>query len=137
MVENLSEVDIDTKFAELPRHAKERLFYREAWAQEQSDKEQFIRDVFSDDRSSGVSEIVWLSDEIQIVKVYSYARKNGERVTEYSWKAFVDKREISWLMPDMESAFLKALEIKYLGLNSQFTEFACKMLGKKLWDDAA
>lgn len=33
---------------------------------------------------------------------------------------------------DLETQILATLEYKYLDLNSQFTEFACKMLGKPI-----
>ena len=48
----------------------------------------------------------------------------------------VDGKEMNFFAETEDVALLLALERKYLGLNSQFAKFACRMLGiKSAWSE--
>ena len=47
---------------------------------------------------------------------------------EYAYRVYVDEKRLSAIGLSYDEALLIGLEYKYLGLNSQFSQFAMKML---------
>lgn len=98
-------------------------------AMEQEAKERPIRD---EENAPGrsVGEIVWISDDLQIVELCIRRSRQGSEV-DYYWTPRVKGKATSQLFHTIDEALLGALAIKYDGHNSQFAEFAWRMLGNK------
>ena len=79
-----------------------------------------------------LSEVVLSTN---VVKIYTISprRPNDELDIKYPFKSiYLDKKGIwqktNTMSPTLDLAFLNYLEYKHLGLNSQFADFAMKML---------
>lgn len=75
-----------------------------------------------------IKEILFHNDEVIF---YSVTSRNSHD-QQYPYR-FIYKKDDKWLRSihisnNFENLFLQFLETKYLGLNSQFTQFAIKML---------
>jgi hypothetical protein len=86
-----------------------------------------IREIFLQDN---LSEVVFSTDEVKIYKVIG----KGEWEIKYPFRSiYVNKKgeweRISIVSPTLDMAYLVYLQHKHIGLNSQFAEFATKMLG--------
>ena len=57
-------------------------------------------------------------------------RRNG-KLEVIGYNPIVDGKRLTFMSPSKDAALLVGLGIKYHGNNSQFAEFACKMLGVK------
>lgn len=82
-----------------------------------------------------LSEILYSSDE---VKIYSIIGEDDWDIKFPIKSIFVNKKGV-WernciVSPSIDIAYLVYLEKKYLGLNSQFVDFALKMLEIKIED---
>ena len=80
-----------------------------------------------------ISEVLYSTDEVKIYSVYG----KGDWEVKYPIRSiFVDSkgkwRKNSTVAPTFEVAYLLYLQVKHLGDNSDFTEFALKMLEIKL-----
>lgn len=76
-----------------------------------------------------LSRVILSTDE---VKIYTVNGK-GEWDTKYPYRSIYIDKKGTWqrsctVSPSLDIAFLVYLQNKYLGLNSQFTEFALKIL---------
>lgn len=104
--------------------------------QEREDKEREERKLIkliSD--NDNVSEILYSTDE---VKIYSIHGK-GEWDIKYPIRSIYRNEKGDWrrtveASSDFDTAFLGYLQKKYLGSNTDFVYFACKMLGIKTED---
>ncbi len=84
-------------------------------------------------------EIVLSNDEVKIYTVQ--AKDKDDWDTKYPYRSIFKNNEGRWqrtctVSPSLDVAYLVYLEKKYLGLNSQFSNFAIKMLEIKLEDNS-
>jgi len=82
-----------------------------------------------------LDEVVLSNDD---VKIYTVRPKgNDDWDTKYPYRSIFKNKNGKWertctVSPSFDLAYLTYLEKKYLGLNSQFTDFAIKMLDIKI-----
>lgn len=82
-----------------------------------------------------LDEVILSNDD---VKIYTVRPKGVEDWdTKYPYRSISKDKEGKWrrnatVSPTLDLAYLVYLENKYLGLNSQFSDFAIKMLGIKI-----
>lgn len=98
----------------------------EAFQRSQQDRE-LIEAVAREKR---VEEVVVSTDE---VKIYTVGGNHRWSVN-YPYRSIFRDQNGTWkngssVSPTLEIAFLDYLQTKYLGMNSQFAQFAVKMLG--------
>lgn len=77
------------------------------------------------------------NDDVKIYTVRPKEKDDWE--TKYPYRSIVKNKDGKWtrsctVSPTLDIAYLVYLENKHLGLNSQFSEFAMKMLGIKIED---
>jgi hypothetical protein len=64
-----------------------------------------------------------------MIEVIAVNNPGLDSLPEVCFKPVVDGLELNAIAESEEVAYLLGLERKYQGLNSQFTKFACRMLG--------
>ena len=82
-----------------------------------------------------LSEIILSTDEVKIYTVYG----KEDWDVKYPYRSIYKNSEGNWrrcdtVSPNLDLAYLVYLEKKHLGLNSQFVQFATKMLEIKIDD---
>jgi len=96
---------------------------------ERSEKRDLIETTYGD---VAIDEIVLATDEVIIFKIMPRKRDAHEWDTKYPFRSILLKngkwKRVNTVSPSLDTAFLCYLESKYLGSNSNFTEFALKML---------
>lgn len=80
-----------------------------------------------------LSEVIFSNDEVKIYRVSG----NNEWDIKYPYRSIYVGSRGAWersntVSPNLDLAFLVYLQHKYLGYNSQFVDFAIKMLGIEL-----
>lgn len=86
-------------------------------------------------REQKLSQIILSTDEVKIYTVFG----KDEWDIKYPFRSiYVDKKGIwrrcNTVSPTLDTAYLTYLQYKYLALNSQFVDFAIKMLEIKIED---
>ena len=86
---------------------------------------QLIEDVACERK---ISEVILSTDE---VKIYTVSGKEWD--IKYPFRIIYKSKEGTWVRcntasPNIDTAYLVYLQYKHLGLNSQFVDFAMKML---------
>lgn len=99
-----------------------------------SEDRQLVIDIANEKR---LSKIVLSNDEVKIYTVNPKGKDDWE--TKYPYRSIFKNKKGQWertctVSPSFDLAYLTYLEKKYLGLNSQFTDFAIKMLEIKIED---
>lgn len=62
--------------------------------------------------------------------------KEFESIGDVYYRIQIDGKDLSKIADSYDVALLMYLEHKYLGINSQFVKFACRMLGiKSAWSE--
>jgi hypothetical protein len=84
-----------------------------------------------------LDEVILSNDDVKIYTVRPKEKDDWE--TKYPYRSIVKNKDGKWtrsctVSPTLDIAYLVYLENKHLGLNSQFSEFAMKMLGIKIED---
>ncbi len=82
-----------------------------------------------------LSEVVLSNDEVKIYTVAAKGKDDWD--TKYPYRCIFKNKNGKWekthtVSPSLDTAYLVYLEKKHLGLNSQFFEFAIKMLEIKI-----
>jgi hypothetical protein len=100
---------------------------------ERAEKRDLIEKIYG---NVAIDEIVLATDEVIIFKTLFRKRDGHEWDTKYPFRSILLKNgkweRNSTVSPSLDTAFLCYLEGKYLGGNSNFTEFAMKMLEIKI-----
>jgi hypothetical protein len=78
-----------------------------------------------------LDEVILSNDDVKIYTVTP--SEKDERETKYHYRSIVKNKDGKWtrsctVSPTFDIAYLVYLENKHIGLNSQFSEFAMKML---------
>lgn len=67
---------------------------------------------------------------VEVKEIGNYGKNKIDSIkTESYFKPVVNGKELNMIAESYDIAILLGLERKYCGLNSQFTKFACRMLG--------
>ncbi len=101
-------------------------------AKENEDKRAEVRDLIEKTYSKcTVEDIPLITDELIVFKIIG--RKGDDWDTKYPYRSifFQDNKwnRVHTVCTSVDEAFLTYLGEKYLGSNSEFTDFAMKMLG--------
>lgn len=107
----------------------------ERWLQDDLNKEEDRSLVQQVTNEKCLSEILISTDH---VKIYTVSGKD-EWSIKYPYRSIFLNQQGIWqrsttVSPSLDSAYLVYLEKKHLGQNSQFADFACKMLDIKTED---
>lgn len=84
-----------------------------------------------------LDEVVLSNDDVKIYTVRPKEKDDWD--TKYPYRSIFKNKNGKWertctVSPSFDLAYLTYLEKKYLGINSQFTDFAIKMLEIKIED---
>lgn len=129
MAENETQT-VEEKFAQLSHMDKRQLFHYRDWREKERKRDKPILALVDN-----ACDLIWLSDDIQLVKSYDNKSDLQGKFTEYWWRPIVDGEKVNHGMPDIITCFLRALEAKYLGdaFQGRCVELICKMLGRETW----
>ena len=90
------------------------------------------REIIEEVGIKNLSEVILSTEDLKIYTIYG----KDDWDIKYPYRAiFLENGKwlkINTISPSLDVAFLVYLEKKYLGYNSQFTDFALKMLGIKI-----
>jgi hypothetical protein len=120
--------------SELPQIQKNMLIGFINRANEEQEKKtedrEFIEEIAKEKK---ISEIILSTDEVMIYTVYG----KEDWDIKYPYRSIYKNSKGVWersntVSPSLDTAYLVYLEKKHLGLNSQFVDFALKMLEIKL-----
>jgi len=116
--------DFDKEFEAMKLWEKAQLFGAYQAQTEQRERENPIREIEPSARN-----IIFVSDEIQLIEMSAQKYKGIFGDAETCWSAVVNGRKMSRVCANADEAFLWALAYKYEDGNSQFPHYAARMLG--------
>jgi hypothetical protein len=129
--EQLKELVNESEFPQLQKELMNGFIDRAKAAQEKMREDrQLIKEVAYEKK---LSEVVLSTDEVKIYTVSG----TDEWDVKYPFRSIYLTKNNAWrksntVSPNLDLAFLVYLQYKHLGLNSQFTDFAMKMLEIKI-----